>query len=83
MPASNVTMRDIYLARRRIASIGYAQDRSIGGVYPERSRGTQDRSIARRTPLVHSPLLTERLGSSDFGETSASSVEPSSRLPEA
>jgi threonine dehydratase len=40
MPTSDVTMRDVYLARRRITS------------------------IAKRTPLVHSPLLTERVGSS-------------------
>jgi threonine dehydratase len=38
MPSSDVTMRDSYLARQRIAS------------------------IARRTPLVHSPWLTERAG---------------------
>ena len=42
MSTSDVTMHDIYLARRRIAS------------------------IARKTPLVHSPLLTERLGSSVY-----------------
>ncbi|MFQ5813322.1 MAG: threonine/serine dehydratase, partial [Anaerolineae bacterium] len=42
MPTSDVTMLDVYLARRRIAS------------------------IARRTPLVHSPLLTERVGSSVY-----------------
>ncbi len=40
MPASDVTMLDVYLARQRIAS------------------------IARRTPLVHSPLLTRHVGSS-------------------
>jgi len=40
VPASDVTMLDVYLARQRIAS------------------------IARRTPLVHSPLLTKHVGSS-------------------
>ncbi|MFQ6100266.1 MAG: pyridoxal-phosphate dependent enzyme [Anaerolineae bacterium] len=42
MPTSDVTMLDVYLARRRIAS------------------------IVRRSPLVHSPLLTERVGGSVY-----------------
>jgi len=42
MSASDVTMRDIYVARERIAP------------------------IARRTPLVNSPLLTERVGASVY-----------------
>ena len=42
MPSSDVTMRDIYLARQRIAS------------------------IAKRTPLIHSPWLTERVGDSVY-----------------
>ena len=41
-PASAVTVQDIYLARRRIAS------------------------IARRTPLVYSPVLAERAGASVY-----------------
>jgi threonine dehydratase len=47
MSTSDVTMQDIYLARRKIAS------------------------IARRTPLIHSPLLVERIGlaRSEIGES--------------
>jgi threonine dehydratase len=42
MPTSNVTMRDIYLARQKIAS------------------------IVRRTPLIHSDWLAERVGSAVY-----------------
>ncbi|HUV73363.1 MAG TPA: pyridoxal-phosphate dependent enzyme, partial [Anaerolineae bacterium] len=42
MQIPDVTMRDVYLARKRIAS------------------------MARKTPLVHSPFLSERVGTSVF-----------------
>jgi len=42
VPTSDVTMLDLYSARRRIAS------------------------IVKRTPLIHSPLLTERVGASVY-----------------
>ena len=42
MPISDVTMQDVYKARRRIAS------------------------IAQRTPLIHSPVLTDLVGASVY-----------------
>jgi len=42
MQVHDLTMRDVYLARERIAS------------------------LARRTPLVHSPFLSERIGASAY-----------------
>jgi threonine dehydratase len=36
-------------------------------------------AIARRTPLVHSPLLTERIGSSGFGELADPAASTGSR----
>jgi threonine dehydratase len=51
-------------------------DVTMSDIYLARQRIA---SIARRTPLIHSPLLAERIGRDESGETGVNSVKPLSR----